>query len=261
MRASFGLVLAVTLAGAVAQAQDASRLALARSQVLAGQKLTQKGELAKAEEAFRKAAQLAPELPPAYLGLARVLCLQKRFAEAIPVLEQAQQRYARWQQEAGLAELETRQEAADRARQFADLMRLQQGKTPATGAGARPTGLSPMTNLARSRMATEEFLARQRWQVETLAGIPAEVFYLAGLARLRTGDRTGGIRDLLLCVALDAKNAAAYYNLAVAYLAAGDPWAAKENLEQAQALGVKPHPQFLQDLEKALAQAPAPPRE
>jgi len=261
MRVGSFLVASLSFFGSPAQGQDPSRLALARSQVLAGQKLTQAGELTKAEEAFRKATQLAPELPPAYLGLARVLCLQNRFAEAIPVLEEAQKRYVRWQQEASLAELATRQEAANRARQFADLMRLQQGKTPATGAGARPTGLSPMTNLARARMATEEFLARQRWQVETLAGIPAEVFYLAGLARLRTGDRTGGIRDLLLCVALDAKNGPAYYNLAVAYLAAGDPWAAKENLEQAQELGVKPHPQFLQDLEQALAQAPPLPRE
>jgi tetratricopeptide (TPR) repeat protein len=241
--------------------QDASRLALARSQVAKGQKLLQKGELTQAEEAFRQAQRTLPELPSSYLGLGRTLCLQKRFAEAIPVLQEAQERYVRWQQNAALAELETRQEAADRARQFADLMALQQGKTPATGAGSRPTGLSPMTNLARSRMATEEFLARRRWQAETVAGIPAEVFYLLGLAHLRTGEREEGIRQLLLCVALDSKNAAAHYNLAVAFLAAGDPWAAKESLDTAKALGVKPHPQFLQDLEKALAQAPPRPPE
>ncbi|MCX7894827.1 MAG: tetratricopeptide repeat protein [Thermoanaerobaculum sp.] len=241
--------------------QDATRLALARSRVGEGQKLLQRGQLLEAEQRFRQAMDLLPELPSAYLGLGRTLCLAKRFAEAIPILEEAQQRYVNWQQKAAAAELEARQEAADRARQFADLLRLQQGKTPATAAGGSSTGISPMANLARARMATEEYLARRRWQAETVAGIPAEVFYLLGLSRLRTGDRQGGIRDLYLCLALDPRNGAAHYNLAVALLAEGDPWAARDHLTEAQALQVTPHPQFVQDLERALAQAPPRPPE
>lgn len=252
----------VALAAVPLCGQDSGRLALARSRVAEGQKLIQKGDLAAAEQRFRQAMEVYPELPTPYLGLGRTLCLAQRFQEAIPVLEEAQERYVRWQQRAASAELEARQEAADRARQFADLMRLQQGKTPATGAGGRPTGgLSPMTNLARTRMATEEFLARRRWQVETMAGIPAEVFYLLGLARLRSGDRTGGINDLYLCLALDPKNGPAHYNLAVALLAEGDPWGAKEHLEEAKALKITPHPRFVEDLEKVLAQLPPPPKE
>lgn len=242
--------------------QDAARLAVARSRVAEGQKLLQKGDVVGAEQRFRQAISVYPELPSPYLGLARALCLAQRFQEAIPVLEEAQERYVLWQQRAATAELEARQEAADRARQFADLMRLQQGKTPATGAGGRPTGgLSPMTNLARTRMATEEFLARRRWQAEAMAGIPAEVFYLLGLARLRSGDRTGGIDELYLCLALDPKNGPAHYNLAVALLAEGDPWAAKEHLEEAKALKVTPNPKFVEDLDKVLAQVPPPSRE
>ncbi|GBC78961.1 hypothetical protein HRbin09_00172 [bacterium HR09] len=256
-----GFSLLLAFAAPSLWAQDASRLALARSRVAEGQKLLQKGDLAGAEQRFRQALETYPELPTPYLGLGRTLCLAQRFQEAIPVLEQAQERYVRWQQNAAAAELEARQEAADRARQFADLMRLQQGKTPATGAGGRPTGgLSPMTNLARARMATEEFLARRRWQVETMAGIPAEVFYLLGLARLRSGDRTGGINELYLCLALDPKNGPAHYNLAVALFAEGDPWAAKEHLEAAQALKVAPNPKFVEDLEKVLSQVPRNPR-
>lgn len=255
-----GFCLLVAIATQPLWGQDASRVALARSRVAEGQKLLQKGDLSGAEQRFRQAMEVYPELPTPYLGLGRALCLAQRFQEAIPVLEEAQERYVRWQQIAASAELEARQEAADRARQFADLMRLQQGKTPATGAGGRPTsGLSPMTNLARTRIATEEFLARRRWQVETMAGIPAEVFYLLGLARLRTGDRRGGINELYLCLALDPKNGPAHYNLAVALLAEGDPWAAKEHLEAARALKVTPHPQFVQDLERVLAQVPPPP--
>lgn len=259
---ALGVACLAAVLAIAASAQDASRLALARSRVGEGQKLVQKGDLVAAEQRFRQAIEIFPELPSAYLGLGRTLCLARRFAEAIPVLEEAQERYVRWQQIAASAELEARQEAADRARQFADLMRLQQGKTPATGVGGRPTGgLSPMTNLARARMATEEFLARRRWQAETMAGIPAEVFYLLGLARLRTGDRPGGINDLYLCVALDPKNGPAHYNLAVALLAEGDPWGAREHLERAKALKVTPHPQFVQDLENALAQVPSKPPE
>lgn len=259
--ACFRFLLAVFGLVAVAAAQDGSRLALARSQVAKGQSFLQKGNLQGAEEAFRQALRTMPELPSAYLGLGRVLCLQQRYGEAIPVLEEAQESYVRLQQNAALAELETRQEAADRARQFADLMRLQQGKTPATAAGGGGSALSPMTNLARARMATEEFLARKRWQAETAAGIPAEVFYLTGLARLRTGDRAGGISNLLLCLALDPNNGPAHYNLAVALLLEGDPWAAKEALDQAVGLGIKPNPDFVADLERALAQLPPRPPE
>ncbi len=255
-----GLLLA--FAASALWGQDTARLAVARSRVAEGQKLVQKGDLAGAEQLFRQAIEIFPELPTPYLGLGRTLCLAKRFDEAIPVLEEAQERYARWQQRAASAELEARQEAADRARQFADLMRLQQGKTPATGAGGRPTGgLSPMTNLARTRMATEEFLARRRWQVDTMAGIPAEVFYLLGLARLRSGDRSGGINELYLCLALDPKNGPAHYNLAVALLAEGDPWAAQEHLEEAKALKVTPNPKFVEDLQRVLAQVPPAPKE
>lgn len=256
-----GALLGLVLAASPLWGQDAARLAIARSRVAEGQKLVQKGNLTEAEARFRQAMEVYPELPTPYLGLGRTLCLAQRFQEAIPVLEEAQERYVRWQQRVASAELEARQEAADRARQFADLMRLQQGKTPATGAGGRPTGLSPMTNLARIRMATEEFLARRRWQVGTMAGIPAEVFYLLGLARLRSGDRTGGINELYLCLALDPKNGPAHYNLAVALLAEGDPWAAKAHLEEAKTLRVVPNPKFVQDLEKVLAEVPAPPKE
>lgn len=243
-------------------AQETSRLVLARTQVAAGQKFQQEGFLDRAEASFRQALKIMPELPAAYLGLGRVFCLAKRFSEAISVLEEAQVRYTRWQQNRALAELETRQEAKDRARQFADLMRLQQGKTPATAAGGRPTGgFSPMINLTRARMATEEFLASRRWQAETAAAIPAEVFYLLGLARLRTGDMAAGMQNLLICTALDSKHGLAHYNLAVVYLAEGDPWAAKESLDRTKALGVSPHPQFVKDLERALAQAAPVPRD
>lgn len=248
------IVMALSLA-APALAVDQGRLAMARTQAVKGEKALAKARYDAAEKLFRKAIDAEPSYPASYLGLGAALSGQRRFAEAIPVLEEAKDRYVRWEQEAQATEMQARQDAAARAREFRDLQQQQALHGPPTSGGQAPG--SPTTAMAASRVASEEYLSRRGWKVENLQAIPAQAFYLEGLAYLRTGERDKGIDELETCLALDAKHGLASYNLAVALFSRGEAVLAKDYLDQAVANGVKPNPRFVSDLEAAAKAAGA----
>lgn len=244
-------VLIAILAAGVAwptAAVDPQRLSVARAKAGKAEKRLAGNDIARAEELFREAIAAEPAYPEAYLGLATVLVAQQRFVEAIPVLEEAQQSYVRWAQSERETEMAARQEAAARAREFTDLQQ-QQASRGRPGPGGKPT--SPLTAMAASRVATEEYLARRGWRMENLQAVPAQVLYLRGLAFLRTGQRESGIEELRAALTVDESHGLAHYNLAVALFAAGQTALAKEHLDAARAAGVTPNPAFAADLEQA----------
>jgi tetratricopeptide (TPR) repeat protein len=111
--------------------------------------------------------------------------------------------------------------------------------------------------MAATRVSTEDYLAKRGWQKESFSAIPTQVFYLEGLAYLRSGRREEGMAELTVCLALDPAHALAHYNLAVALFTGGQVLDAKEHLDAAVAGGVKPNPKFAADLDKAVRlQAP-----
>jgi predicted metal-dependent hydrolase len=243
------LIAMLAAAGAwPSEAVDPQRLAVARAKTGKAEKSLARHDTARAEALFRAAIAAEPAYPEAHLGLGTLLVAQQRFAEAIAVLEEAKQRYVRWAQGERETEMAARQEAAARAREFADLQ-LQQASRGRPG----PTGTatSPLTALAANRVATEEYLARRGWRMENLQAVPASLFYLQGLAFLRTGQRHRGIEELRTCLAVDAGHGLAHYNLAVALFSGGEIALAKEHLDAARAAAVTPHPAFAADLDQA----------
>ncbi len=232
-----------------------SRLAVARASVEKGDKLMQKERYEAAEKAFRKAIDNEPTLPTAYHGLGRALVAQQRFAEAIEPLEEAKDRYVRWAQDEKSTEMEARQEAAARARAFQDLKNTQ--KIRQSGAGTSPA--ADLTRMASTRIETEKYLAGKNWKYEDLEAVPADVFYLDGLARLRTGDKDAGIRELDTCLVLEPDHGLAHYNLAVALFTSGQVRPAKEHLDAAVAAGVDANPRFVADVDAAYKALPPTP--
>lgn len=257
MRRLLATAVALALA-ATAWATDPQRLALARSKTDKGNKQLAKENYEKAETLFTAAIKDEPSFPDAYLGLASALCGQQRYADALPVVQQAQDTYVRWHQEAQATEMEARQDAASRAREFRDLQ-LQQAQR-STGSQQSPAApASDLARMASARVSSEEYLARRGWKMEEFDAIPAHAFYLAGLCRLRTGDRTGAISELEACVTRDPDHGLAHYNLAVALFAEGDAGGAAEHLEAARNAGIEPHPQFVADLQRRLEEEGARP--
>lgn len=251
--------ITILACAATAWATDPSRLALARSKAGKAEKQLAKENFTKAEALFRGAIEDEPSFPDAYLGLASALCGQQRYAEALPVLQQAEDAYVRWHQNAQVTEMEARQDAAARAREFRDLQQQQAQRGPTTQQQGPGSAAGDMARMAASRISSEEYLARRGWKMEEFDAIPAHAFYLAGLCRLRTGDRDGAITELEACLARDGDHALAHYNLAVALFSKGDAVGAAEHLEAARKAGIEPNPQFVADLQHRLAAQGSPP--
>ena len=240
--------IATLLVALPALAVDPGRLALARSKTDRGNALLAKQSYEKAEKLFRGAIDDEPAYPAAYLGLGAALCGLQRWGEAAPVLEQAKQRYIAWEQQDRMTNLEARQDAENRAREFRDLQHQQALKAQP---GGGKTAAELMTASASTRVSTEEYLARRGWQPEAFEAVPAQVFYLSGLCHLHSGNRGAAIEELWACVDRDPHHGLGHYNLAVALFTQGDVATAWEQLTAAEAAGIKPNPQFRADLEKA----------
>lgn len=257
MRVAPLAVVAVATVAASALAIDAQRISLARTSVAKGEKLLAKGKAAEAEKAFRSAIEIEPAVPTSYLGLARVMVTEQRFTDALPVLEQAKDRYAAWEKVVRQTQLELQKQAEEETRRLAELQAQQQAKVGPFGPTASQQSTMSRTTAALARARTEEYLAKREWRPEQFEAIPAEVFYLAGLANARTGQRDKAIDEWLLCTGLEPGNGLAHYNLAVALFARGDVAAAKQHLDEAVDAGFAPNPAFAADLERA-ARALAP---
>ncbi len=252
--ASVAATAAASLAFAaalLAQAPGEARYRLASAQVEKGDKMIEKGEHEKAEKLYRKAIDVDPSLPTAHLGLGAALVAQHRFDEALEALVEAEKRFVEWDALTARADLEQRQIA------FRDTQELE------GLAGARTQGVTPpgpgegapkrFDDLAGQRATTQQFLAAERWKLEEVQAIAPQVFYLEGIAYLRTQRMEQGMQALELCLALEPRHGLAHYNLAVALFGMGEAREAKPHLDAAVAAGVEPHPAFVADLERALA--------
>lgn len=240
-------LLIVSLAPA-AGAIEKGRLTFARAKVAKGEILLAKEKYVRAEELFRQAIEAAPEIPTAYLGLGASLVAQRRFEEALEALEEAETRFVDWEQMIRLGELQKRQ------LQELQIQAIRDVAAEAAAKGMGPTSLANPEAVAdrqESRVLKEQFLLRERRDLESIQAIPAQVFYLEGIAFLRTARPYLGIEALQVCLLIDSGHGLAHYNLAVALFAQGELVEAKEHLDAARAAGVEPHPGFVADLERA----------
>ncbi len=237
--------------GLFSQGLDEDRYRIASAKVLKGDKMIEQGNHEKAEKLYRQAIDAEPALPTGHLGLGAALVGLQRFDEALEALSEAEKRFVEWDALTARADLEQRQLA------FRDTQELE------SAAGARTQGVAPTTpgegatkrfdDLASQRAATQQFLAAERWKMEEVRAIAPQVFYLEGIAFLRTNRMEQGIGALELCLALEPGHGLAHYNLAVGLFGMGEPQEAKHHLDAAVASGVEPHPAFVADLERALA--------
>jgi tetratricopeptide (TPR) repeat protein len=233
-------------------AMEKGRVARARAKINRAEKLLSQGKHARAESLFSDAIAIEPEIPLAHVGLGAALVGQERFSEALLALAEAEERFVAWEHKVSMAEL-TKRQLADR--------QLQMFKDLAAEAAARPGGreLDPdaaglpvdLGRRGEARIAKEQFIFRDRWELEGLASIPAQVFYLEGIAYLRTGRSILGIEALKVCLIVDDEHGLAHYNLAVALFGQGEIGEAEEHLARALAAGIEPHPGFVADLERA----------
>jgi len=241
---------ALLVAGLPVEAAGRNAYAMAVAKTAKAEKALGKGDNHKAEELFRASIELDSMIPRPHLGLGAALVGQKRFEEALEVLEVAKEKYVGWDQLAAEMELERRQQAAQEILEYQTLVST---KNPRS-AGGSLTDQAP-SNVAKGvahRLETQKLLTRDRWNLEEIQKIPSQVYYLQGVSNLRLGRRDEGVSALELCLAINESHGLAHYNLSVALLGMGQAQEAKEHLTAALDAGVEAHPAFVADVEKAL---------
>ncbi|MEM7353703.1 MAG: tetratricopeptide repeat protein, partial [Acidobacteriota bacterium] len=236
----------------IAGATGKDRLKLARSKTAKGERLVKQTEFAGAEKQFRSAISVDPTLPTAYLGLGKALVGQQRYAEALIVLEEAEQRYVTWEQEIQIGDMLKRQVAERQLLSIQDLTAALSDRSGSTGS-TPPMGPAGPRQMTPDKIETEQFIFRERWNLESFRAIPSQVFYLEGIAYLRTHRRSLGIEALTVCLLVNPDHHLAHYNLAVALFTRGDFDQAKTHLDTALAGGVEANSRFVADLELALS--------
>ena len=251
------LTVAVGLA-LPARAVDPNNLKRAQRKVTKAQKLLEKEQFARAEKLCREAISIEPVLPSGHLCLGAALVGEKNFVAALPVLDEAQTRFVAYQQELEKARLKQKQ-VAYQQRQEWDTQAQSQGiatsghaPTVAGGSAADTQTNRRVSTLGGRDLAVQEHLVEKRWEMDEFSAVPAQVFYLKGVAYLRTGKRDQGMKALSSCLERDKKHGLAHYNLAVALFMKGDAAGAKSHLDAARSAGVKPNPRFVADVESKL---------
>jgi tetratricopeptide (TPR) repeat protein len=254
MRRSFSLIAAVLLSTSVASAATIGkdRLRLARSHTDKGDKLVKNTEYVGAEQRYRSAIEVEPLLPTAYLGLGKALVGQQRYAEALAALEQAEKRYVEWEQMIQIGEFQKQQISERQLQSIRDVQAAVADKGTFFSGGAPNPGPPAAGQLTAQKLETEKFLFRDHFEGEAFAAIPSQVFYLEGIAYLRTNRRDLGIEALEVCLTINNRHELAHYNLAVALFTRGDVEEAKTHLDAAVAGGVEANAMFVADLERAL---------
>ncbi len=225
-----------------------SRIKMSRAATDQGDRLLRQGEYERAEEAFRRSIQYEPRYAAAHLGLGAVMVATQRFEEALSVLAEAELRFSEWQQMHSVAGLTNRQYNSNREREVRDFAKLKrQTATPSTAPTVEQSIKQEIAAADRGRHIAD------RLRPDLVDGIPAQVFYLEGLAFLRTGRRDRGIEALKTALLLDDTHALAHYNLAVALFVVGEFEPADAHLTAAIEAGAEPNSQFVADLEQARA--------
>jgi Tfp pilus assembly protein PilF len=216
---SFSLVGLVLTAAPPAHTSD--EMARAQARVTRGETCLQDTRYDQAEKHFRKAIEMRPQMPTAYLGLGAALVGQRRYEEAARELDIAEQAYidlAAQQREAGRVAVERMEETR---RQVETLESTYNVFHQVPNEFGLPDNVVSMTNV---------------YGRET---VPAQLYYLQGVVALRGNRLIDGIEKLERCLEIDPDHALANYNLAVALHSTGRSLEAKNRLDAAVAGGIE----------------------
>ncbi len=169
-----------------------------------------------ARASFTRALELAPDLPEAVEGLGRTELAERRYADALPLLQRAGELYSA---RAGLIAGEQLEVATDLDRVRRDLAAYGLNGGPCSGSMRLHHSLTPR----------EVF-------TDGDDPLPAGLRFRIGVCLLRLG-RTGEAREAFRAeLAAHPDTPAAHVNLAVCELALGDAGAAQAELREARRL-------------------------
>ena len=241
MCAVVGMLLAIP-----SMAAGSDSIARAKAKVNKGDSHLVRGQFADAERLFLRAAEIEPALPSAYLGLGAAFIGQRRYLEALDALDEAERRYAEFDEQRRASGEMAVEGIESTARQVEHLEQTwgAHHQIPARGLDPNVVGLL---------------------NIDSRGSMPSHAYYLQGVAYLRTGQKAEGIERLERCLAGDGDHGLAHHNLTVAFFSLGQLDEARRHLDAAKAAGIEPPPELVAQIEagigaRAVAVAGPPPQ-
>ena len=188
------------------------------------------GDLPSAERAYREALSVLPDYPRALLNLSRILRVQGKAAEALPLYESALQRPGRSGDPALLNGLAAAQRSAGQREQAEATARRVLARSRDDAEAYRTLALCALDQ-GNPRLAELYALtARKR------AGKDASIANTLGLIYLKLDERPRALAELQRALALDPSFAPAHLNLGALALSSRDYATAEKSFSRALAL-------------------------
>lgn len=218
-----------------------------------GQKLMTTERFEEAAQAFREAIALDPLLMMAHYGLGQAHMALKQYPSAIVAFKGAREAFEKRAAERVTGRFANDSAREDRIRDLRDKIRTNQERQLPSD----------------SREARERDRRVQQWEMEInqlqrstqdparLPELPPGLPLALGSAYFRSGQMADAEREYRAAIALQPKLGEPHNNLAVVLLLTGRAPEAQAELKLAEKAGFKVAPGLRQDVEKALASAPA----
>lgn len=244
------IVMVALVAAPVAAQNRAERIREAENHYEAGKDLMGREAFEEAEQAFGKALDSDPNFYLAHYGLGQAYLAQKRYPAAIEAYNQCVQTADELNTAMQRKQLETDRQREDDLREAQDALRRLESE--AQKANADQTGVQTRIFSLEQRVETLQ-QAKMRGQDQRME-IPAGLYVGLGSAYLRTGQLAEAEEAYEEAVSADDSLGEAHNNLAFVYFRTGRYDLAKKEIKAAEKAGVRVHPQFKKDVDKAAEQ-------
>ncbi|MGQ0732610.1 MAG: tetratricopeptide repeat protein [Acidobacteriota bacterium] len=237
------VLTALMLASASSSAQTRADWERARIQNQLGWEFMRAERWGEAALAFQRAIEIAPKYEYAHYGLGRALLAQKKYLDAIGVLETCRDLYGATAGRQFSSAQEAQQFRRDRLLELDEQIRLMQ-----TG---RQTAQSQDTvrQLQNARQMLQENI--QRGSSMSIEGtVPPWVLLSLGSAYFRAGRLPDAERAYKATIAADPKSGEAHNNLAVVFLETGRYAEAEASIRDARRAGFRVQPELEREIRR-----------
>jgi tetratricopeptide (TPR) repeat protein len=222
------------------------RLREAEKHYEAGQDLMGREAFQQAERAFERALASEPRFYIAHYGLGQALLAQKRYPAAIDAYSRCRETAADLNATFQREQIRADQRREDDLREAQDILRRLQSTVQ--------TNPAAQMDIYRIESRIETLQLSKMRGMEQRFDVPPGLYVGLGSAYLRTGQLEDAEKAYESAVKADGGLGEAHNNLAFVYFKTGRYELATEQIRLAEKAGVRVHPQFKKDVDKAAKQ-------
>ena len=249
MRVLVGAVALAFAATAEAAPPGVSEIRQAERQCQTAMRALQTGNYDKAGEGFAKALALAPDYPPAHMGLGHVALARKDFAGALREYTSGRDAYGQYGDALHQIEMDRYAKTQDEIRRLQDQLRdMANQARGVVGEGGASTNQQNMERTIEQQIQTLQAVPMPTEARDS--GPPADVYFHLGNALFRLERYEEARVAWETCAQKNTKFPLVQNNLAVLYMKAGRYDDARHAIAEAERLGMTVNPALKADVDR-----------